>query len=123
MDTTEYTATEKETIQVNQDIGDSLIVENQLRPPSVIFPDSTNGDLEGQSNNPSPQPHTTFEIENEETQAKRPTAQAFTSKAPTTTAALYTTTCDSPSGKSSVYATPPCHPTKRENSDSCTTDV
>ena len=51
---------------MDQDIGDSLILEDQLRPPSVIFLDSPNGDLEGPSNNPSPLPHTTFEIENEE---------------------------------------------------------
>ena len=80
MDTTEYTATEKETIQMDQDIGDSLIVEDQLRPPSVIFLDSPNGDLEGQSNNPSPLPHTTFEIENEKKQAKPTTIQVVTSK-------------------------------------------
>ena len=36
MDTTEYTTTEKETIQMDQDIGDSLIVKDQLRPPSVF---------------------------------------------------------------------------------------
>ena len=112
MVTAEYTATEKETIQMDQDIGDSLIVEDQLRPLSVIFLDSPNGDLEGPSNNPSPLPHTTFKIENEEKQSKPPTNQAVTSKAPTATTALYTTTCDSPSGTSSVYATPPCHPTR-----------
>ena len=123
MDTTEYTATEKETIQVDQDTGDSLVVENQLRPPSVIFFDSPNGDSEVPSNNPSPQPHTTSEIEKEETQAKPPTVQAFNSKAPTATTSLYTTTCDSPSGASNVYASPPMSPYKRENSDSCTTDV
>ena len=123
MDTTEYRATEKETIQMDQDIGDSLIVEDQLRPPSVIFLESPNGDPEGPSNNPSPLPHTTIEIENEEKQAKTPTTQAVTSKAPTATTALYTTTCNSPSGTSSVYATPPMSPYKRENSDSCTTDI
>ena len=53
MDTTEYTATEKETIQVDQDIGDNLIVEDQLTQTSVIFLDSPNGDLEGTSNNPT----------------------------------------------------------------------
>ena len=122
MDTSEYTA-----IQVDQDIGDSLTVEDQLRPPAMIYLDSPNGDLEGDlertSNSPSPQPHSTFVIENEETRAKPPSAQAFTSKAPKATTALQTTTCDSPSGTSSVYATPPMSPYKRENSDSCTTDV
>ena len=43
MDTTEYTATEKETIQVDQDIGDNLIVEDQLTQTSVIFLDSPTG--------------------------------------------------------------------------------
>ena len=123
MDITEYTATEKKTIQVDQDTGDNLVVDDQLRPPSVIFLDSPNGDSEGPSNNPSPQPHTTPEIEKEETQAKPPTVPALTSKAPTATTSLYTTTCDSPSGASSVYDTPPMSPYKRENSDSCITDV
>ena len=112
MDTTENTTTEKVTIQMDKDIGDSLIVEDQPRPPSVIFLDSPNGDLEGPSNKPNPLPHTTFEIENEEKQAKPTTTQAVTSKAPTAITALYTRTCDSPSGTSSVYATPPCHPTR-----------
>ena len=123
MDTTEYTATEKETIQVDQYTGDNLVVEDQLRPPPVIFLDSPNGDTEGPSNNPSPQPHTTPEIVKEVTQAKPPTVPALTSKAPTATTSLYTTACDSPSGASSVYNTPPMSPYKRENSDSCTTDV
>ena len=123
MDTTDYTATENETIQMDQNIGDSLIVEDQLKPPSVIFLDSPNGDPEGPSNNPSPLPHSTSEIEIEENQAKPPTTQAVTSKAPTATTALYTTRCDSPSGTSSVYATPPMSPYKRDNSDSCTSDI
>ena len=123
MDTTESTTTEKETIQMDQDIGDGLIVKDQLRPPSVIFLDSPNGDSEGPSNNPSPLPHTTIEIENEEKQANPPTTQSVTRKAPTATTALYATTCDSPSGTSSVYATLPMSPYKRENSDSCTTVI
>ena len=94
MDTTEYTATEKETIQVDQDTGDNLVVEDQLKPPSVIFLDSPNGDSEGPSINPSPQPHTTSEIEKEETQAKPPTVPALTSKATTATTSPYTTTSE-----------------------------
>ena len=99
-DTTENAATEKETIQVDQDTGDNLVVEDQLkehRPPSVIFLDSPNGDTEGPSNDPSSQPHTTSEIVKDVTQAKPPTDPAFTSKAPTATTSLYTTTCDSQS--------------------------
>ena len=118
MDTTKDTATENETIHMDQNI-----VEDQLKPPSVIFLDSPNGGPEGAGNNPSQLPHSTSELENEENQANPPTTQAVTSKAPTATTTLYTTSCDSPSGTSSVYATPPMSPYKRENSDSCTTDV
>ena len=123
MDTTEDTATENETIHMDQNIGDSIIVEDQLKPPSVIFLDSPNGDPEGAGNNPSQLPHSTSELDNEENQANPPTTQAVTSKAPTATTTLYITSCDSPSGTSSVYATTPMSPYKRENSDSCTTDV
>ena len=123
MDTTEDTATEIATIHMDQNIGDSTIAEDQLKPPSVIFLDSPNGDPEGAGNNPSQLPHSTSELENEENQAIPPTTQAVTSKTPTATTTLYTTSCDSPSGTSSVYATPPMSPYKRENSDSCTTDV
>ena len=112
MDTTEDTATKNETIHMDQNIGDSIIVEDQLKPPSVIFLDSPDGDPEGAGNNPSQLPHSTSELENEENQANPPTTQAVTSKAPTATTTLYTTSCDSPSGTSSVYATPPFHPTK-----------
>ena len=123
MDTTEDTATKIETIHMDQNIGDSTIVEDQLKPPSVIFLDSPNGDPEGADNNPSQLPHSTSELENEENQAIPPTTQAVTSKTPTATTTLNTTSCDSPSGTSGVYATPPMSPYKRENSDSCTTDV
>ena len=123
MDTTEYTATENETIQMDQNIGDSLIVGDQLKPPSVIFLDSPNGDPEGATNNPSQLPHSTSEIKNEENQAKPPTTQAVTSKVPTATTALYTTSCNSPSGTSSAYATPPMSSYNRDNSDSCTSDI
>ena len=125
-DTTEYAATEKETIQVDQDTGNNLVVDDQLkdhRPPSVIFLDSPNGETEGPCNDPSPQPHTTTEIVKDATQAEPPTDPALTRKAPTATTSLYTTTYDSPSGASSVYATPPMSPYKRKNSDSCIIDV
>ena len=123
MDTTEDTATESESIHMDQNIDDSTIVEDKLKPPSVIFLDSPNGDPEGTDNIHSQLPHSTNELENEENQAIPPTTQAVTSKTPTATSTLYTTSCDPPSGTSSVYATPPMSPYKRENPDSCTTDV
>ena len=61
MDTTEYTTTEKETTQMDQDIGDSLIVTDQLRSPSVIFLDSPNGDQKDQA---TTQPATSLDNRN-----------------------------------------------------------
>ena len=104
MDTTEDTATEIESIHMDQNIDESTTVKEQLKPPSVIFLDSPNGDPEGTDNNHSQLPHSTNELENEENQA-------------------ISTSCDPPSGTSSVYATPPMSPYKRENSDSCTSDM
>ena len=126
MDTTDYAATEKKTIQGDQDTDHKTVVEDQQkdhRPPSVFFLDSLNGETEGPSNDPSPQPHTSPEIEKDVTQANPPTDSAFTSEAPTATTSLYTTTYDSPGGASSVYATPPRSPYKTKISDSSTTDA
>ena len=104
MDTTANTATEFESIHMDQNIDESTTVKEQLKPPSVIFLDSPNGDPEGTNSNHNQLPHSTNELENEENQA-------------------ISTSCDPPSGSSSVYATPPMSPYKREKSDSCTSDI
>ena len=104
MDTTVDTATEIESIHMDQNTDESTTVKEHLKPPSVIFLDSPNGDPEETDNNHNQLPHSTNELENEENQAT-------------------STSCDPPSGKSSVYATPPMSPYKRENSDSCTSDM
>ena len=112
MDTTEYTATEKETFQMDQDIGDSLMVEDQLRPPSVIFLDSPNGDLEGPSNNPSPLSHTTFEIENEGKKQNQQRSKLSLAK-PQQLQQLYTQQRATLQAERQMYMLlPPCHPTR-----------
>ena len=98
MDTTANTANESESTHMEQNINENITVNEQLKPPSVIFLDSPNGDPEGTNE------RSTNELENEENQA-------------------ILTSCDPPSGTSSVYATPPMSPYKREKSDSCTSDL
>ena len=85
MDTTANTANESESTHMEQNIKENTTVNDQLKPPSVIFLDSPNGDPEGTNE------LSTNELENEENQATL-------------------TSCDPPSGTSSVYATPPMSP-------------
>ena len=85
MDTTAKTANESESTHMEQNINENTTVNDQLKPPSVIFLDSPNGDPEGTNE------LSTNEPENEENQATL-------------------TSCDPPSATSSVYATPPRSP-------------
>ena len=85
MDTTANTANEAESTHMEQNINENTTVNDQRKPSSVVFLDSPNGDPE------ETKELSTNELENEENQATL-------------------TSCDPPSGTSSVYATPPMSP-------------